>query len=72
MVDEIGTAMSVYIDKQEFINWLKKNNIPLDDPDVKEALELLHELYNDVDRFNSLIDELRTIVNWKKEEEEGQ
>jgi hypothetical protein len=72
MVDEIGTATGVYVDKLEFIDWLKKNNIPLDDPNVKEALGLFYELYNHVDRFNSLIDELRTIIGWKKEEEEEQ
>jgi hypothetical protein len=68
MVDDVGTATGVYVDKFDFINWLKENNIPSDDPDVKEALELFYKLYNYVDRFNSLIDELRAIVGWKKEE----
>jgi hypothetical protein len=49
---------------------LKRNNIPLDDPSVKEVLGLFSELYSGVGRFNWLVKELGALADWEKEGEE--
>ena len=69
LVDDIGTSTGVYLDDLEIRKWLNENNIPLDDPRVQETLNLINELRSDVDRFNKLIEELRGLTGWKKEED---
>jgi hypothetical protein len=71
MVDTIGTSTGVHLDEMQFMDWLRKNNIPLDNPYVKKARELFNELRRDVGRFESLIEELQELIGWKKEEEEA-
>ena len=68
LVDAIGSEVSVHLDEMEFSDWLRENNIPLDNPRVKKALELFNELYNNTGKFNSLIEEFRELIGWKKEE----
>jgi len=69
LVDAIGSGVSVHLDEMEFRDWLRENNIPLDNPRVKKALELFNELYSYVGSFNILIEEFRELIGWKKEEE---
>ena len=69
LVDAIGSGVSVHLDEMEFRDWLRENNIPLDNPRVKKVLELFNELYSYVSSFNSLIEEFREFIGWKKEEE---
>jgi hypothetical protein len=49
---------------QLFSDWLEKNGIPKDDPDVKEAFELFDELRRYVHKSADLIGELRELLGW--------
>jgi hypothetical protein len=49
---------------QLFNDWLEKNGIPKDDPDVKEAFGLFDELERYVHKSVVLIGELRELLGW--------